>query len=163
MLNKSIIRVETPDIDFEEDQQLLDGEEGEGEGWRERERKKGRKRERGERKRGGRREREKEGEMSFGAGEGEDDMVNGVNGVNGDLGIDEGHLDKPIAPEKPAAAAPSTRKIRVTYEEYKSISNLLILHLRQMEETSPGEPTTIRYKNLKMAYCCLKILYWCPS
>ena len=26
LLNKSIIRVETPDIDFEEDQQLLDGE-----------------------------------------------------------------------------------------------------------------------------------------
>ena len=93
--------------------------------------------------------------MFVAAGEGEDGMVNGVNGINGDLGIDEGHLDKPIAPEKPAA--PSTRKIRVTYEEYKSISNLLILHLRQMEETSPGEPAIIRYKNPKMAHYCLKI------
>lgn len=62
-----------------------------------------------------------------------------VNGVNGDLGMDEGDLDKPVhpvAPEKPVA---STRKIRVTYEEYKSISNLLILHLRQVEETSSGK------------------------
>ena len=134
LLNKSIIRVETPDIDFEEDQQLLDGKERERESERGEGRERKRERERGERER----------EMSVAAGEGEDGMVNGVNGLNGDLGIDEGHLDKPMAPEKPAAtAAPSTRKIRVTYEEYKSISNLLILRLRQMEETSPGEPATI--------------------
>ena len=127
MLNKSIIRVETPDIDFEEDQQLLDGEGG----------------------------REKEGERERGlfvlAGEGEDDMVNGVNGLNGDIGMDEGDLDKPVhpvAPEKPAA---STRKIRVTYEEYKSISNLLILHLRQVEETSPGEQNTAKNYRIKIS------------
>ena len=38
--------------------------------------------------------------------------------------------EKPIQPEKPV------RKIRVTYEEYRTIANLLILHLRQVEETS---------------------------
>jgi DNA replication licensing factor MCM6 len=135
LLNKSIIRVETPDIDFEEDQQLLDGEGGRG---REGEREEGRERESG-RERVGEREGERESQLSFSAGEGEDGMVNGVNGLNGDLGIDEGDMDKPIAPEKPSAA--STRKIRVTYEEYKSISNLLILHLRQMEEMSPGQHT----------------------
>ena len=70
-------------------------------------------------------------------------MVNGVNGMNGDLEMDEGDLDKPVHPIAPEKPAVSTRKIRVTYEEYKTISNLLILHLRQSEETSPGE--TRRY------------------
>ena len=128
LLNKSIIRVETPDIDFEEDQQLLDGE----------------------------RERERERislKLFIASGEGEEGMVNGVNGLNGDFGMDEGDLDKPvhpIAPDKPAA---STRKIRVTYEEYKSISNLLILHLRQMEEMSPGKEqqnVTCKISSLKI-------------
>ena len=69
----------------------------------------------------------------------EEGMVNGVNGMNGDMVMDKGEVDKPVHPvahEKPSV---SSRKIRVTYEEYKSISNLLILHLRQMEELSPGE------------------------
>ena len=75
------------------------------------------------------------------SGEGDDGLVNGVNGINGingDAEMDGGELEKqvqPLSPKKPA----STRKIRVTYEEYRSISNLLILHLRQMEETSAGE------------------------
>lgn len=61
-----------------------------------------------------------------------------VNGINGDMELDEGDVDKPVHPVAPEKSA-STRKIRVTYEEYKSISNLLILHLRQIEETSAGE------------------------
>ena len=72
------------------------------------------------------------------SGEGEEGMVNGVNGINGDTEMDEGDLDKPahpVSPQKPV----SSRKIRVTYEEYKTISNLLILHLRQVEETTAGE------------------------
>lgn len=65
-------------------------------------------------------------------------MINGVNGINGNVDMDEGDVDKqvqPVSPKKPV----SIRKIRVTYEEYKSISNLLILHLRQIEETSVGK------------------------
>ena len=52
--------------------------------------------------------------------------------------MDDGELgkpDHPVSPQKPM----STRKIRVTYEEYKTISNLLILHLRQCEESAPGK------------------------
>ena len=46
-------------------------------------------------------------------------------------GIDSQHpTEKPVQPEK------TVRKIRVTYEEYRTIANLLILHLRQVEETS---------------------------
>lgn len=67
--------------------------------------------------------------------------VNGVNGVNGDHvpnGVDDEQMDeseKQIKPEKPA----HHRQIKVTYEEYKTIANLLILHLRQVEEASAGE------------------------
>ena len=86
------------------------------------------------------------------AGEGEDGMV---NGLNGDIGMEEGDLDKPVRPVAPEKPAPSTRKIRVTYEEYKSISNLLILHLRQIEETSPGEGIA---KNIKGFNACIIIL-----
>ena len=64
---------------------------------------------------------------------------NGVNGVNGDHpgenGVTEdrgGEQEKQVQPEKTA------KKIRVTYEEYRTISNLLILHLRQLEESSEG-------------------------
>ena len=72
--------------------------------------------------------------------EDEEGVVNGVNGIDGDEHMDEGEPDKPAQPVSPKKPA-TTRKIRVTYEEYKTISNLLILHLRQVEETSAGEPT----------------------
>ena len=126
LLNKSIIRVETPDIDFE-DQELI------------------------------------EGEVTHlcqltallttvvvlwpSTGEAEEDMISEVNGISGVNGInrgvemDEGDVDKPVQPVSPKKPV-STRKIRVTYEEYKSISNLLILHLRQIEETSIGKRET---------------------
>ena len=67
-------------------------------------------------------------------------MVNSVNGINGDhvpngIGDEEGGRmdEEPVKPEKPVH-----RQIRVTYEEYKTIANLLILHLRQLEEVSQG-------------------------
>ena len=41
LLNKSIIRVETPDIDFEDDQELIEGQE-ESQGGRERAEREGR-------------------------------------------------------------------------------------------------------------------------
>lgn len=85
LLNKSIIRVETPEINFEADEpQPLPPDE--------------------------------------------DDVTNGhvPNGhTNGD--VSEDGSDKPVKP--PA------KKIKVTYEQYRTIANLLILHLRKLEET----------------------------
>ena len=90
LLNKSVIRVETPEINFEADEpQQLPPEVG-----------------------------------------GNDPVTNG-HVTNGDTGEEEhppngdlGKLVKPVG-----------KKIRVTYEQYRTISNLLILHLRRLEET----------------------------
>ena len=49
---------------------------------------------------------------------------------NGSEAGDHVEQEKPVQPEKVA------KKIRVTYEEYRTIANLLILHLRQLEEAS---------------------------
>ena len=84
LLNKSIIRVETPDIDFEADAQVLADVEEDGDG-----------------------------------------MFNGDGGAPTTNGF---------GGEKKV----SMSKVRVTYEEYKKIANLLILHLRQMEEGGNG-------------------------
>ena len=95
LLNKSIIRVETPEINLEsEEPQVLPEEEGEGEG--------------------------------------EGGAVNGIaNGLtNGDADhVENGDVEKPVRP------APTTRKLKVTYEQYRTIANLLIMHLRHVEET----------------------------
>lgn len=91
LLNKSIIRVETPEIDFEtEESPPIPVEE-------------------------------------------EEDVVNGgPNGLaDGDVNVqrtDEGDTGKPVKPVG--------RKIKVTYEQYRSIANVLILHLRKLEETT---------------------------
>ena len=65
----------------------------------------------------------------------ENGMNNGTNGVSDKQPQENGATDhdeqeKPVKPEKVA------KKIRVTYEEYRTIANLLILHLRQLEEAS---------------------------
>lgn len=67
----------------------------------------------------------------------ENGVTNGVSGdppppgENGDGGTDHGEgQEKQVKPEK------VVKKIRVTYEEYRTIANLLILHLRQSEEAS---------------------------
>ena len=57
-------------------------------------------------------------------------MENRLNGEGEENGGKEEQPDKLVVPEKLA------KKIRVTYEEYWTIANLLILHLRQVEETS---------------------------
>ncbi len=59
-------------------------------------------------------------------------MENGERAeMEGDAGQPkENGLDAHPPPEKPV------KRIRVTYEEYKTIANLLILHLRQVEEKS---------------------------
>lgn len=62
-------------------------------------------------------------------------MTNGVNGVNGDADKDDQSDEHKEQPEKQQT---KTKKIRVTYEEYRTISNLLILHMRQQEEADKG-------------------------
>lgn len=85
LLNKSIIRVETPEINFEADESPPLPQEKVG-------------------------------------------VANGhTNGhTNGD------NTDEP-APDKPVK--PVGRKIKVTYEQYRTIANLLILHLRKVEDS----------------------------
>ena len=65
---------------------------------------------------------------------GVNDMMNGTTDEhpreNGSEVVDHEEREKPVQPEKVA------KKIRVTYEEYRTIANLLILHLRQLEEAS---------------------------
>lgn len=96
LLNKSIIRVETPDIDFEDDQVLADDTE--------------------------------EGVMNG------DTIVNGDGGMNGEgKPLTNGVHDDQDYEEEKVKKAPAT-KVRVTYEEYKHIANMLIIHLRQLEE-----------------------------
>ena len=88
LLNKSVIRVETPDVDLDDD---AAGEAG----------------------------------MKGLPGPPEETQI--TNGVEEDES--EGEVKPPPA---------STVKCRVTYEEYKSIANLLTLHLRHLEETKQG-------------------------
>ena len=83
LLNKSIIRVETPDIDFDDEQvQAVDTE--------------------------------------------------------GLMNCDEDPITHRLEEEKEAKSAITT-KVRVPYEEYKTIANLLILYLRQLEDGGKGE------------------------
>ena len=74
-------------------------------------------------------------------------MENGLNGEGEENGGKEDQPDKLVVPEKLA------KKIRVTYEEYRTITNLLILHLRQVEETS--EEGLIHHVTL-----CYTVLNW---
>jgi DNA replication licensing factor MCM6 len=91
LLNKSIIRVETPDIDFEDKPVEQDVEGG-----------------------------VVNGAHAAEAGDG-DPQTNGTSNEEGEK--------KPPAP---------TSKVKVTYEEYKTIANLLILYLRQNEDVDDG-------------------------
>lgn len=84
LLNKSIIRVETPDIDFDDEQ--MQGVDTEG-----------------------------------GLINGDEDPITN--------GLEEGKEAKSVV----------TTKVRVPYEEYKTIANLLILYLRQLEDGGKGE------------------------
>lgn len=51
--------------------------------------------------------------------------VNGVNGMNGHTNGVNGHADPGTQP-KPS--------LRLSFNEYRRISNLLVLHLRRVEE-----------------------------
>uniref|UniRef100_H2TMB3 DNA replication licensing factor MCM6 n=1 Tax=Takifugu rubripes TaxID=31033 RepID=H2TMB3_TAKRU len=94
LLNKSIIRVETPDVNLEQDEELEEEEEQQEEG--------------------------------NAVPNGVNGHVNGINGhadgVNGHAGV---HTE-PGSHPKPA--------LRLSFSEYKRISNLLVWHLRRAEE-----------------------------
>ena len=69
-------------------------------------------------------------------------MENQVNGHDQqqpqENGVEEGEQREG---DQPARLEKVVKKIRVTYEEYRTIANLLILHLRQLEESSDeGKP-----------------------
>ncbi|XP_067891141.1 DNA replication licensing factor MCM6-like [Heterodontus francisci] len=87
LLNKSIIRVETPDVNFDQD------DEG------------------GE---------EMEQEVHEGIN-GHSDIPNGINGVNG-------HSEDRIKEEVPKST------MKLSFVEYRKISNLIVIHLRKLEE-----------------------------
>ncbi len=59
-------------------------------------------------------------------------VENGIEEHPQENGVDQRPPEEPVKPEK------VVKKIRVTYEEYRTIANLLILHLRQIEESSEG-------------------------
>ncbi|XP_033505526.1 DNA replication licensing factor MCM6 [Epinephelus lanceolatus] len=107
LLNKSIIRVETPDINLEQDDDLEEEEE----------------------------EQQQEDGNAIPNGvngvNGHVDGVNGhVNGINGHVNGVNGHAEPGTQP-KPS--------LRLSFAEYKRISNLLVLHLRRVEEAEEEE------------------------
>uniref|UniRef100_A0A8C8IS38 DNA replication licensing factor MCM6 n=1 Tax=Oncorhynchus tshawytscha TaxID=74940 RepID=A0A8C8IS38_ONCTS len=97
LLNKSIIRVETPDINLDQDQnQEMEAEE-EGENGH---------------------------DVPNGVNDQDNGQVNGhTHGVTGQTNGVNGHADSSSKPS-----------LRLTFPEYRRISNLLVLHLRRAEE-----------------------------
>ncbi|CAB1416454.1 unnamed protein product [Pleuronectes platessa] len=100
LLNKSIIRVETPDINLEQDEEMEEEEQQE------------------------------EGNIPNGVN-GHGDGINGhADGINGHGKGVNGHA------ETASQAKPS---LRLSFPEYRRISNLLVLHLRRAEEAEEEE------------------------
>ncbi|XP_033961163.1 DNA replication licensing factor MCM6 [Pseudochaenichthys georgianus] len=104
LLNKSIIRVETPDINLGQDDDLEEEEQQED---------------------------ENAIPNGVNAVNGLTNGVNGpTNGTNGNTNGVEGHTE-PGSQAKPA--------LRLSFPEYRRISNLLVLHLRRAEEAEEEE------------------------
>ncbi|KAI9518640.1 Zygotic DNA replication licensing factor mcm6-B [Dissostichus eleginoides] len=104
LLNKSIIRVETPDINLGQDDDLEEEEQQE------------------------------DGNAIPNGVNAVNGLTNGVNGptngTNGNTNGVEGHAE-PGSQAKPA--------LRLSFPEYRRISNLLVLHLRRAEEAEEEE------------------------
>lgn len=102
LLNKSIIRVETPDINLDQDQnQEMEAEE-EGENGH---------------------------DVPNGVNDQDNGQVNGhTHGVTGQTNGVNAHADSSSKPS-----------LRLTFPEYRRISNLLVLHLRRVEEAEEEE------------------------
>lgn len=114
LLNKSIIRVETPDINLEQEDEMEEEEQHE------------------------------EGNIPNGVNginghDGVNGHVNGVNGhvngVNGHVNGVNGHMTG-VNGHTESQVKPS---LRLSFTEYKRISNLLVLHLRKAEEVEEEE------------------------
>lgn len=106
LLNKSIIRVETPDINLEQDDDLEEDEQ----------------------------QQQEDGNAvpnGVNAVNGHAEGVNGhANGINGHVNGVNGHAETGSQP-KPS--------LRLSFPEYRRISNLLVLHLRRAEEAEEEE------------------------
>uniref|UniRef100_A0A3B4B636 DNA helicase n=1 Tax=Periophthalmus magnuspinnatus TaxID=409849 RepID=A0A3B4B636_9GOBI len=100
LLNKSIIRVETPDINLEQEEQM---------------------------------EEEEQQQMPNGV-----DGVNGVNGINGHDAVN-GHLNGVNGHVNGHSESQLKPSLRLSFAEYRRISNLLVLHLRKAEEEEEEE------------------------
>lgn len=106
LLNKSVIRVETPDINLEQEDELEEEEE----------------------------EQQEDGNA----------IPNGVNGVNGVNGHVNGHVNginghvNGVNGHADAGSQPKP-SLRLSFNEYRRISNLLVLHLRRAEEAEEEE------------------------
>lgn len=101
LLNKSIIRVETPDINLEQDDDLEEEEQQQEDG------------------------------------HGVPNGVNGVDGVNGHVNGINGHVNGVNGHAEPGSQPKPS--LRLSFAEYKRISNLLVLHLRRAEEAEEEE------------------------
>ncbi|XP_042284356.1 DNA replication licensing factor MCM6 [Thunnus maccoyii] len=107
LLNKSIIRVETPDVNLEQDDELEDEEQQEDGN------------------------NVPNGVNGVNGVNGHADGINGhVNGINGHVNGVNGHAE-PGSQPKPS--------LRLSFNEYQRISNLLVLHLRRAEEAEEEE------------------------
>ncbi|XP_047446608.1 DNA replication licensing factor MCM6 [Mugil cephalus] len=116
LLNKSIIRVETPDINLEQDDEMEEEEE---------------------------QQQEEGNNIPNGVNgvngvNGHVDGVNGhVNGINGHVNGINGHVNGVNGhAEHGSQPKPS---LRLSFAEYRRISNLLVLHLRKVEDAEEEE------------------------
>nr|XP_020479764.1 DNA replication licensing factor MCM6 [Monopterus albus] len=100
LLNKSIIRVETPDINLEQEDELEEEEEE---------------------------QRQEEG----------GNIPNGVNGVDSHGDGINGHVNGIDSHAEPGRQPKPS--LRLSFAEYKRLSNLLVLHLRKAEEAEEEE------------------------
>ncbi|XP_024130144.1 DNA replication licensing factor MCM6 [Oryzias melastigma] len=99
LLNKSIIRVETPDINLEQEDEVEEEEQQQEEG---------------------------------------NNVPNGINGhAEGINGHVNGHVEDMNGHAEPSSQ--SKPSLRLSFSEYKRISNLLVLHLRRVEEAEEEE------------------------
>lgn len=98
LLNKSIIRVETPDINLDQEEELEEEMEQQEEG---------------------------------------NNIPNGVNGINGHVEGINGHTNGVNGHAEPASQPKPS--LRLSFPEYKRISNLLVLHLRRAEDAEEEE------------------------
>uniref|UniRef100_A0A8C5HWX4 DNA replication licensing factor MCM6 n=1 Tax=Gouania willdenowi TaxID=441366 RepID=A0A8C5HWX4_GOUWI len=103
LLNKSIIRVETPDINLEQEEELEEEEQQQDE-----------------------------------AGNNIPNGVNGVNMVNGHGDDANGHHVNGVNGHADSSSQPKA-SLRLSFPEYKRISNLLVLHLRKSEDAEEEE------------------------